>query len=156
MRYNLITRNTLNPFAQLMKDFEEDFFVPALSRDNLMFSPRTAWRETESAFLLSFDLPGMDEKDIKIDLKDNQLTVQAERKHSFEKKEGDSVRTEKQYGLYSRTLDLPLNIDESSIEAEYKNGVLEVVVPKSEKAKAKTISIKGSRAQDANLEKKQS
>lgn len=155
MRYNLITRNALHPFAQLMKEFEDDFFSPTLSRDNMMLSPRTEWRETDISFLLSFDLPGMDEKDIKIDFKDNQLTVQAERKHSFEKKEGDSFRSEKQYGLYSRTLDLPLNIDESGIEAEYKNGVLEIAVPKSEKAKAKTISIKAKRAQNAEAEKKQ-
>lgn len=144
MRYNLITRSNWNPLAQMLKDFEEEFYGNGNSqnRDSLMLSPKMEWRETADAFHLSFDLPGLDENDIKIDLKENQLIVQAERKQSFERKDGDSVRTEKHYGLYSRTLDLPLNIDEGRIEADYKNGVLEINVPKAEKAKAKSISIK--------------
>lgn len=144
MRYNLVTRNNWNPLAQMFKEFEDEFYGAGNSqnRESLMLSPKMEWRETADAYQLSFDLPGLAEDDIKIDLKENQLIVQAERKQSFERKEGDAVRTEKHYGLYSRTIDLPLNIDEGRIEAEYKNGVLEVFVPKAEKAKAKSISIK--------------
>lgn len=144
MRYNLITRQNLNPWAQMFKEFEDEFFgsQSVSNRENFGLAPKMEWRETSEAYHLSFDLPGMQEEDIKIDLKENQLVVQAERKQSFEKKEGDTVRTERHYGLYSRALDLPLNIDENKIEADYKNGVLEILVPKAEKAKAKSISIK--------------
>lgn len=149
MRYNLITRRNLNPWAQMFKEFEDEFFgsQSTQERENLGLAPKMEWRETPEAYYLSFDLPGMTEEDIKIDLKENQLVVQGERKQNFERKEGDTVRTEKHYGLYSRVLDLPLNIDENKIEADYKNGVLEILVPKAEKAKAKSISIKSKGSQ---------
>ncbi len=140
MRYQLTPRNNWGPFNQLMKQFEDEFFAP-LSPTTSVASPRMEWQENEKAYLLSFDIPGMKEEDIKVDMKENTLTVSAERKQSSERKEGESFRSEKFYGLYERSIQLPRDVDASGVMAEYNHGVLEVLVPKSEKASAKSIQI---------------
>lgn len=138
MRYQLSNRNSWHPLVQLMKQFEDDFFTPT---PQTVISPQMEWQENEKAYLLSFDIPGMKEEDIKIDLKENTLLISAERKQSSEKKEGSFSRSEKFYGVYHRNIDLPRDVDAESVQAEYQNGVLEILIPKTEKALAKNIRI---------------
>lgn len=143
MRYQLTNRNDWNPFAQFMKQFEDEFFAPMASYSGApsVASPRMEWQENERAYFLSFDIPGMRQEDIKIDLKENTLLVSAERKQSSERKEGESLRSERFYGVYQRAIELPRDVDEENVQAEYNNGVLEVLIPKTEKSKGKNIQI---------------
>lgn len=139
MRYQLSNRNSWHPLTQLMKQFEDDFFTQTTTQS--VATPQMEWQENEKAYLFSFDIPGMKEEDIKIDLKENTLLVSAERKQSSEKKEGNFSRSERFYGVYHRNIDLPRDVDAEGVQAEYQNGVLEILIPKTEKAMAKNIQI---------------
>jgi HSP20 family protein len=143
MRYQIANRNTWSPFAQLMKQFEDDFFTPMtpLTTASSVASPRMEWQENEKAYFLSFDIPGMKQEDIKIDLKDNVLMVEAERKQASETKEGESFRSERFYGLYQRSISLPHDVKAEDVQADYHDGVLEIYIPKSEKTQSKSIQI---------------
>jgi HSP20 family protein len=97
------------------------------------FVPKVDVFEEEKAFEVHVAVPGMNKEDFKIDLNEDRLTISGERKYSKEKKE-DSLRSvETSYGSFSRTFTLPDNIDLNKIEAEYKNGILEITLPKDEK-----------------------
>lgn len=89
-------------------------------------------KETDKAFNVMVDVPGVDKKDINISVRDNQLLVSAERS-GMQKEENENVRrVERYYGHVSRTLNLPRSVDENQIEAEYKDGVLHITIPKLE------------------------
>jgi len=104
--------------------------------------PVDVW-ETESELVLAFELPGISEDDISVELEDNVLTVSGERTRSQEHSTDRYYRFERRYGQFQRSVTLPAGVDESKIAAEYKNGVLEVRVPKPEEAKPRRISIGG-------------
>ncbi len=102
--------------------------------------------ETEKGYLLSFDLPGVQKENIKVETKGNTVTISAERKKESDEggKGGFSpYRNERYYGSYRRSFSLPENIEEENIEAHYHDGVLQLSIPKSEETKARTISVKG-------------
>jgi HSP20 family protein len=102
--------------------------------------------ETDDALVLSFDLPGVDEDRISVELEDNVLTVSGERERT-EKNEGDRFyRYERRFGQFSRSVTLPQGVNEDEIKADYKAGVLEVRVPKPEEQKPRRIPIGGSEA----------
>ena len=97
--------------------------------------------ETDTELVLSFDLPGVDEDRISVELEDSVLTVSGERERS-EKSEGDRFyRYERRFGQFSRSVTLPQGVNEDQIEADYKAGVLEVRVPKPEEQKPKRIPV---------------
>jgi HSP20 family protein len=142
MRYQLLNRNDWFPFAQLAKQFEDELYNSTNQNfKSPTVTPRMEWQENEKAYLLSFDVPGMRQEDIRLEFKDNTLLVSAERKQKFENKEGDSLRSEKYYGVYHRSIELPQSVDGDNVQAEYNNGVLEVLIPKMEKVQAKNIQI---------------
>jgi HSP20 family protein len=97
--------------------------------------------ETENELVLSFDLPGIPEDRITVELDDNVLTVSGERERSSEHSSERFYRFERRFGSFSRSVTLPAGVSESDIEAEYANGVLEVRVPKPEEQKPKRIQI---------------
>ena len=97
--------------------------------------------EEKDQYVLKADLPGIKKEDIKVSLEDNILTVEAERKAEAETDGKQIHRIERTYGRYQRTLNLGANVDAAKIRANYKDGVLELVVPKSEAAKPKSIDV---------------
>ena len=97
--------------------------------------------ETDDAIKLKAELAGMNPKDISIEVQDNVLTVSGERRFEEEVKEDKYYRIERRYGSFSRSLALPQTVNENGIQAQYENGVLEVVVPKAEIAKPKKIQV---------------
>jgi HSP20 family protein len=97
------------------------------------FIPKADIIENEKGFEIDIVLPGMNKEDIKIELKDNQLTVSGERKFLKEKNKDRFHSVETTYGTFSRTFALPENVEAEKIQARYNNGVLELVVPKDEK-----------------------
>lgn len=114
-----------DPFKEI-EDFERSFFSP-----RTFDAFRTDIRDEGDKFVLEAELPGFEKEDIGVDVKDGTLTISAEHHSSDEKKDnkGNYIRRERSYGSFSRSFDVT-NIDESSIEASFKNGVLELTLPK--------------------------
>ncbi|MFO8099669.1 MAG: Hsp20/alpha crystallin family protein [Salinibacter sp.] len=106
-----------------------------------VWSPRTDLLETDDAFRLRLDVPGMTKEDITINLQNNTLTVSGER--TSERTESEEyVRVERAFGTFHRTFTLPDAVDDENIEAAYENGVLTIRVPKTEKSTRRQIEIK--------------
>jgi HSP20 family protein len=99
--------------------------------------------ETDKAFVIAADLPGLEEKDIDVKLMGNQLTISAERKWEEEKKGKEFHRVESQFGRFERSVTLPDNLKFGACEGVYKNGVLTLTIPKMEPTPATRIKIKG-------------
>ena len=97
--------------------------------------------ETDSELVLSFDLPGIPEDKITIELDDNVLTVSGERQRTHEHSSERFYRFERRYGTFSRSVTLPTGVNDTDISADYKDGVLEVRVPKPEEQKPKRIQV---------------
>ena len=104
-------------------------------------------QETEDSLVLSFDLPGMKEDEIQVELDDNVLTVSGQRERQQERKEDSYYRFERRFGQFSRSVALPAGVNDDSIQAKYENGVLEIRVPKPEEYKPKRIQIGGGSSQ---------
>jgi HSP20 family protein len=86
--------------------------------------------ETDSAFVLKADLPGLSESDVNIELEENVLTISGERKSEHQDRKAGYYRVERSYGSFRRTLTLPEGVEADSVKATFTNGVLEVTVPK--------------------------
>lgn len=110
---------------------------PALRR----WIPAMDLAETDDAFVLRADLPGVSEKDIKLELEDNVLTVSGERKSEQEERKEGYYRVERAFGSFSRSLTLPEGIDPEAVQAGFAQGVLEVRIPKPEQRKARKVAI---------------
>jgi HSP20 family protein len=99
--------------------------------------------ETDSDLVYAFDLPGVTEEQISIELHDDTLTVSAERGRAEEGSEDGFVRFERRFGSFSRAVGVPHGVTEESVKADYRNGVLEIRVAKPESPKPKKIEIGG-------------
>jgi HSP20 family protein len=97
--------------------------------------------ESEDALQVSFDLPGLKEDEIQVELDDNVLTVSGQRERKTEVKQDDYFRYERRFGSFSRSVALPSGVKDDQIEASYENGVLEIRVPKPEQYKPKRIQV---------------
>jgi HSP20 family protein len=97
--------------------------------------------ETPTEVVYAFDLPGIPEEQISIEVKDETLTVSAERQKVDETSEQGFYRFERRYGTFARGVGLPQGVDQDNISARYENGVLEVRVPKPEEQKPKKIAL---------------
>jgi HSP20 family protein len=98
--------------------------------------------ETDDAFVLKADLPGLDENDVKLEVEDNVLTVAGERKAEHEEKREGYYRVERAYGAFRRSLTLPEGVDPEAVTAGFSKGVLSVRIPKPEDRKPRRVSIK--------------
>ena len=97
--------------------------------------------ETEQELVLSAEVPGIDEKDIEIKLEDNTLTLRGERNFEKETKEDNYHRIERAYGSFFRSFSLPLYVNQDTIKAEHRNGVLKIVMPKKPELKPRQVKI---------------
>lgn len=100
-------------------------------------APRVDLSEDEKAYEIAAEMPGVEEKDIEVTVKDDRLTLRGEKKSEKEEKKKDYHMSERSYGSFERTFRLPEEVDADKIKAEFANGVLNVVLPKSAKAKSK-------------------
>jgi HSP20 family protein len=98
--------------------------------------------EDQEAVRITAELPGMQQKDVKLSVKDGVLTIRGEREFKDEQKKNDYYRIERSYGTFARSFTLPTQVDAEKIHANMKDGVLEVMIPKKEEAKPKEIEIK--------------
>jgi len=105
------------------------------------WAPASEIRETKDGYTIYLELPGVKKEDLKIDLADDVLTIQGEKRYEKELAEDEQRSSERFYGSFTRSFALPGQVAADKIKAEYRDGVLLVTVPKSEQAKVKQISI---------------
>ncbi len=139
---------TWDPFREVSSIRDElDRFFDSLfgrfprERGETFWAPPIDIEETDEAIVIRAELPGMNKEDIKVNLSGDTLTISGERKQEAEKKGRTYYRIERAYGKFQRTITLPAEVEGEKAKASYKAGVLELVLPKSEKAKAKEITI---------------
>ena len=105
------------------------------------WTPAVEMYETAEALTLKADLPGFSKDDVQIEIQDGVLTLKGERKRAPDVRGERYYRTERAYGAFQRAFRLPAIVDAEKTEACFKNGVLEIKLAKTEKAKAKTITV---------------
>lgn len=106
------------------------------------FTPKMDARETDTSVELSVELPGIEEKNVDVSVSGNMLTIKGEKKSEVSEEKGDTQYSERRYGAFRRTLELPSGVDASKIQAKLANGVLTVSVPKPAVAESKKIAVK--------------
>ena len=114
-----------------------DDFMPTMKDNNM----KCDVYEKKGKYHIELDTPGFTKDDISIEVKDGCLVVTAEKKSEEEDKEKNYIRRERSYGKYQRSFNLG-DLDSYNIEAEFKNGILKITVPKKEEAPKKVIEIK--------------
>jgi HSP20 family protein len=119
----------------------EPLFRRALARATM---PAVDVIESEKAYEITAELPGMDEKNIEVKVTDGSLTIKGEKQEEKEEKEKDYYLQERHYGSFERSFELPESVDPDKIEASFKKGVLTVTLPKKAEAQkaAKKIEVK--------------
>jgi HSP20 family protein len=129
-----ITRRSYKPFLWSSL-FDDDFFPVVSGRSTSM--PAVNIREDEKRFTLDLAVPGIDKKDLKIEINEDVITISSEQKMEKEENRDDFKRREFSYTAFCRSFYLPENVNKEKIEANYKDGILSVVLPKDQEEKAK-------------------
>ncbi len=124
---NRIMRNFLRVFGEEESPFET--------------FPAVDIREKEDSFVIEAEIPGMDKNDIKVSVQDDVITISGEKKVEREVKGYEHIRIERSCGKFSRSFRLGIPVEADKVKAKYKNGVLTITVPKSEKVRGKEIPI---------------
>lgn len=147
---NNLTR--LSPFGQMRRfspfgDIDEMFknfgMMPSMMGMQEQPAIKLDVNETDTAYMVKADIPGVNKEDIKVDVDGNTITIQAEiKKEQEEKKEGQVIRSERYYGQQVRSFMLGQEVDDSKVEAKYQDGVLQLTLPKKKGAAKKQITIK--------------
>jgi HSP20 family protein len=135
---------TTNRIGHSLDRMFNDLFngVPVWANANSDFAPKVNITENDRRIRLEFELPGMDKGDINVTVKDGLLTVSGERKVETKDEKENYVRSEIYTGQFSRSFTLPETVETDKISADYKNGILTLGLPKSEKAQPKQIEVK--------------
>jgi len=135
-------RDNMNSF---MGRFMQDFLRPTENEDSngSTFAPAVDIKETPKEYLVTAEVPGIDKKDIHIEIADNLLTLKGERKFEAEQKDESYHQVERSYGSFTRSFSLPTKVKADAIEANFKDGLLTVRIPKAEEKVPKKIEIQG-------------
>ena len=121
-----------------------DSFLPKSNGDSeqAVWTPRVDLAESENAYLVHLDVPGMKKEDLEVNFQDGSVTVSGTRNEQEIDEDANFVRVERRFGRFYRSFDLPKTVDSSKIEAKYEDGVLAIRIPKAEESKPKTVTIK--------------
>jgi HSP20 family protein len=136
-----------NPFMSLQREIDrlfDDFTsgFPTFGNGKANLLPNMDVTETDKEIEITAELPGLEEKDVQINVADNLLTIRGEKKSEKEEKEKNYRLVERSYGSFERTLELPDGVNADAIKANIAKGVLKVTVPKPAPAQAKKIEVK--------------
>jgi HSP20 family protein len=152
-KMNLVTWKPMRPLGGLtsmhnrINRLFEDAFSRGWDREGEDTGALAAWHpttdiyETKDDYVFKIEIPGLSKDDVKIEIKDNTLSIKGERKEEKEVKREDYHRVERCSGTFSRSFALPQNVDSTKTNATMKNGILELRVAKAEEAKPKSIPI---------------
>jgi HSP20 family protein len=142
---NALTLFNPSYVSDVFDAFDRGFFAPLAGANT--YSPRVDVRETANAYLMDMDLPGLSEKDVEISLKDRVLSISSvrEAKKDETKKADDGneyLIRERSSTCFARRFTLPEDIDSETVEANFKNGVLSITIPRRPETQARQIAIK--------------
>lgn len=143
---NLFSADPLREMFDLQRSINQlfDDSVGKSSRDGIALStwtPAVDVYEDENSFLIKAELPEINKDDVKVNLHDNTLSISGERRFENEQKRDGYHRVERSYGEFYRSFTLPPNVNTDAINAQFKDGVLRLTLPKKEEAKPKQISV---------------
>ena len=147
---NLTRWNPVSEFEDLINRYNRYFGLPTAGngeREGKDLFRRSDWapavdiRETREAFVIDAELPGMRKEDVKVTVHDGVLTIQGERRKDEESGDDKQHRVERVYGSFLRRFTLPDNVDEGSIRAAFKDGILSLTLTKVEPAEPKAIEV---------------
>ena len=144
-------RDPFSSFRHEMDRLFDDFFAPVAGEGGRNFAapaqtaalvrPSIDVDETDQAYRVSAELPGLTEKDVELNLRDNTLTISGEKRTERDEEKGGRRYAERSFGRFERTIPFPAEVDADRIDAVFQNGVLTVTLPKNEKAQDKTRRI---------------
>lgn len=136
-------RSMMRPFRD-MEDMVNRLFAdwPRLREEHGGWNPSVDMIDRQDEVVLRADLPGMEQKDIDVTVQDNMITIRGERKEEREEKDKDYYCCERTFGTFTRTMALPPSVDPEGVKATFKNGILEVRLPKTREAKGRKVEIK--------------
>lgn len=135
------------PFSEIdrlqrqMNRLFDETWAGALGNDNFIANPAVELSETPEAVLLKLEIPGMDAKDLDIEVTKNNVVVRGERKQEEKTEENGVFRSEFRYGKFERVIPLGVAIDNQNVTAEYKDGILKLNLPKAEEEKNKVVKV---------------
>jgi HSP20 family protein len=140
-----VARREWNPFDTLQREIDRLF--DDFGRGSPVFraaglTPTIDVTETDKEIEITAELPGLEEKDVEVNVADNVLTIRGEKKADKEEKNKNYQIVERSYGAFARTVELPDGVDPDAIKASIAKGVLKVTVPKPAPAKTKKVEIK--------------
>ncbi len=137
-----------NPFGDLadfpsgLRSFQEAVnLMLSEPRSSRPWTPAVDIFETENELVIKADLPDVDMKDIQVEIENGTLSLKGERKFESEEKNHGYHRIERSYGSFARHFSLPDTVEPDKVKAEYKNGVLNVTLPKKELAKPRSVKV---------------
>ena len=131
--------NTLQ--SQLDRLFDETL-VPATSLERgLLRVPPAEMKETEEAIHLKLEIPGLEAKDLDVQVTEKAVSISGERKSETKAEENGKTRSEFYYGKFERVIPLPARVQNTNVTAEYKDGILNLTLPKTEQEKNKVVKV---------------
>ena len=122
--------------------FRRDFGVPGDPLAKGLWFPTTDILEDKKKITLKVEIPGVEARDINVSLEGRRLTIKGEKKQEKEEKDENIHRTERAYGRFRRTIELPAEVDASRVDASYKRGVLKIELKKIKESHPKKINVK--------------
>jgi HSP20 family protein len=132
-------------FDDLRREMD-DVFNQFLGTEGLgeldVYAPRMNVAETDKQYEVTLDMPGMKAEEFNVEFRDGSLCISGERRHEAEEEGKTYHRIERAFGRFQRIIPLGANVEADKVEAEYKEGVLRVIVPKAEAAQPKKITVK--------------
>ncbi len=130
----MIQREMNRLFDELMPSLREPV-------DRMSFIPPAELEETGDAFHLKLEIPGIDPKDLNVEVSADSVSISGERKSETRSEDKGVTRTEFRYGKFQRVIPLSARIQTDKVQAEYKNGILKLTLPKAEEEKHKVVKI---------------
>ena len=140
VRYSpLSTLDSLH--RQLNRLFEDDNFLGWKEAHDGLFVPSAEISETEEAIHLKLEIPGIEAKELDVQVTKDQVAISGERKTETKTEENGYTRSEFRYGKFQRVIPLPRKVNNEAVEAEYKDGILCLVIPKAEEERNKVVKV---------------
>jgi len=136
-KHNRGVLNLRNEMDRMFRSFYDDHETP-----NGHWTPSVDIVDEKDKLTLTAEIPGVDKNDVKINLQNNILNIEGEKKQELEEKDDNYYRSERYYGKFCRSFTLSSEVDSEKIQADFDNGVLVVTLPKSEKVQSRQIEIK--------------
>ena len=135
------TRDLVTMHEEMNRLFDS-VFGRSVARASFDYVPVVDIEETPEQFVLSADLPGVAQKDVKVHVMGDTLTIRGERKQEGSEKDGNWLRCERTYGTFERSFTLGAPVRADQVKANSKDGVLEVSVPKADEARVREVEVK--------------